>query len=784
MVCKKCGCALGADCVFCPTCGAQVKMVGTSGWFAPAGDLLEIETDEPNMTITQVSQEAKMSEESCDASGVQGIIDDTPSVIKSQQSGWQGGASNESVAYPNDTDARESEGVSFGFMPAGSLAEPELKAIQPRKQAVPEAKERPCVAVEAPEEKDQPNARVAQKKTCSKCGTALLNGGTVCPLCSRMSTRTTEAVLQETHTEPVVVDRPQKKKGWWFAIGVALLCGLVLVVVLLSQGGPKSEQEILADLEDEAHILVDGERMNLEVVEFEIEKRKTSNDTDEVYCKVRMESGAIGITAYRLLTYSKYNGNEWILEESSSYKEDVVEVIKDTEDLYNMAVQCAEKRDLLYSGFKNFATSYTATCEGNKILFNFAFFKKNGVAESSGNVVVSCALNGTSEKDYYWSTYVDDSAVKTSWDVDGTWQGHETNYGTGWYELTIQINSLTSDTVDCKWHYYNRGSWDKEHYYGDGSDCWVISCDAEKIEIGVQYGTALTSYLRVYFYADGTAQVEFPFVGVGDMSITNKKVQQENAGDTESKYDLFEVVVVDEKGTPLPKVKINLNQYPDTLVTTVETDSNGECLFALPEGQYSISLAEVPEGYEYSGDQEKFVFENGKNEVRIVLKKIPTQKPSTDPGNGEENTGNNTVDAGIFEYLGQDIGRAVDYLGPNYTEDYYEGGSCYIYTDPGVMLLYGWAGGTKVYAVMGYYDQVYGYGLTGKMTYDEIVKAAEQLGVSVQELPTGSYNEMDDCYEYRLCFALGNVSICFEWEDKQYTEKSDFVYVAIDPTGL
>ena len=784
MVCKKCGCVLNPDSVFCPTCGEKVNTVGISGWFAPAGDLREIETDEPKMTITQVSREAEMSEGSCNTYDLQSIIDDTPPVTESQPSSWQGAASNESVTYPSNANARETKSDSFGFVSAGSLAEPEFEGIQPKKQDIPEIIEQPCVPTEVPEKTPQPNTWEVQRKYCPKCGTELVNGGMVCPVCGRMSPQSTETVAQETHREPAAFDRPQKRRGWWFVIGAALLCGLVLVIVLLSQGGTKSEQEILADLEDEAHIIVDGECVNLDVVDFEIEKRKTANDTDEVYCKVRMESGAIGITAYRLLTYSKYNGNKWILEEITSYKEEKAEVIKDTADLYNMAVQCAEKRDQLYTGFKNFATSYATTCEENKMLYNFAFSKKNGVAKSSGNVVVSCALNGTPEKGYYWSTYVDDSAVKTNWDVTKTWQGHETNYGTGWYELTIQINSLTSDTVDCKWHYYNRGSWDKEHYYGGGSDCWVISCDAEKIEIGVQYGTALTSYLRVYFYANGTVQVEFPFVGVADMSVTDEKVQQENDGDSESEFDLFEVVVVDEKGSPIPNAKINLHQYPDTLVTTVETDSNGTCTFALPEGQYSISLAEVPEGYEYSGSQKEFGLENGSNEVRIVLKKISAQQPPANPGNSNENTDNNFVDAGIFSYLGKDIGQVADYLGPSYTEDYYEGGRCYIYTDPGVMVFYGWAGGTKVYSIMAYYDQVYGYGLTGKMTYDEVVQAAAQLGVKVQEMPTGSYNQMDECYEYKLSFMLGDVSICFEWEDKQYTEKSDFVYVAIDPTGL
>lgn len=135
--------------------------------------------------------------------------------------------------------------------------------------------------------------------------------------------------------------------------------------------------------------------------------------------------------------------------------------------------------------------------------------------------------NGLSVEDWtarmkaqgYWKE--DGTTKELAWDITGTWDGYNTNYGTGWYELEITVYSADQETITADWAYTSTNLYGtRSTVTGDGSDIWVIEYTDEYLEIGVKYDTALTSYNRVFFYSDGTAVVEISFVGTGQMTHT------------------------------------------------------------------------------------------------------------------------------------------------------------------------------------------------------------------------------------------------------------------------
>lgn len=210
---------------------------------------------------------------------------------------------------------------------------------------------------------------------------------------------------------------------------------------------------------------------------------------------------------------TKYNGNEWLFEVATPYEAEKIEILEPTSVMYDNVVSRIEYANNLFENFDGMVDDYKVTCSGNTVEYEFEVSKTIGVLSTSGTVYATSEIRGDRAEGYYMSTSVDDSSITTKWNVEGTWAGHTTNFGLSWHELTITINSLTPEAISCSWEYDADG----KTYSGDSEDCWIIEADDEKIEIGVHYGSALLSYNRIYIYTNGTAEVEFPFIGVGDM---------------------------------------------------------------------------------------------------------------------------------------------------------------------------------------------------------------------------------------------------------------------------
>lgn len=409
------------------------------------------------------------------------------------------------------------------FTPAGGLddtlsAVPTGRAEKPAEPPKRPVHEEPAKLIVTPATpRFVPSRFTAEKRFCRKCGAEISNGSSFCSKCG-FDANSDKAPGKTMPDWLSTLGQYTKKYKSALLIGVAACFVLVIVIALLSQGGSKSEREIMEDIgEDITVIFLGNERIRLYVEDLEIEKRKTKDDLDQVYCKIELANDNIAVTSYQLMTYSKYNGNEWIFEAATPYEAEKIEILEPTSVMYDNVVSRIEYENSLLENFDSMVDDYNVTCYGNTVEYKFEVSRTVGVMSATGTIYATSEIRGDRAEGYYMSTGVDDSNLSTKWNVEGTWSGYETNYGTGWYELTITVNSLTPEAINCSWEYDYDG-WEKHDYYGDGDDCWIIESDDECIKVGVRYGTALIgSSLYVYFYTDGTAEVEFPFIGVGNM---------------------------------------------------------------------------------------------------------------------------------------------------------------------------------------------------------------------------------------------------------------------------
>ncbi len=83
----------------------------------------------------------------------------------------------------------------------------------------------------------------------------------------------------------------------------------------------------------------------------------------------------------------------------------------------------------------------------------------------------------------------------------------------------------------------------------------------------------------------------------------------------------YTVTVVDEGGNPVVGAWVQLC-VEDGTCTPASTNEKGEAGFYLDEYNYKVSFMVLPEGYEYTSEQDTWYFEDGKTEMTIVLKAV------------------------------------------------------------------------------------------------------------------------------------------------------------------
>lgn len=481
--CEQCGATISTFDAYCTSCGAKqndarkgarISEEAASKWFSQAGSL----DDSLDSSHTPPKPAP--------------VVSDPAPVVKPP------------VASPAATSA----GATF-IKPVKGLKDTPATPVRREPEPVVPVAVEPIGTDPAPV---IPVAPVKEEPRCKKCGAVVPKGTTICWRCSTSATIADKTVAKKEKPDigaSIGSFFAKNKKA--IMIGAAACLVLVVIIMLFSMGGPLNESEIIAVLpESITSIYIDDELVPLRVDSLKIDKRKTQDGMDDVYCVIELSSDSLAVTKYQQLTFVKYNGNEWIMDWYAPYATEKVWVLKATDELYDWAIGRIEYSDDRYASIESYITSYDVTVVSDReITYVFDISKTIGLMSITGQITFEGTLDGDEYEGYSWYGWPDDSAVQISWDVDGTWNGGMSNFGMGWYELTLDIDTLNTEAITCTWYYDQDG----KDYSGDGSDCWIIESNDEAIEFGVGYGTALASYIKVTFYIDGTCVASVPFLG-------------------------------------------------------------------------------------------------------------------------------------------------------------------------------------------------------------------------------------------------------------------------------
>lgn len=99
-------------------------------------------------------------------------------------------------------------------------------------------------------------------------------------------------------------------------------------------------------------------------------------------------------------------------------------------------------------------------------------------------------------------------------------------------------------------------------------------------------------------------------------------VQNETEEDTtvvEDNKIAYNVKVVDEAGNPIANAMVQMCK--DSCVPAV-TNAEGVAEFNLEADDYDVKLIELPDGYDYTGEEHVFKFADGETELTITLKAV------------------------------------------------------------------------------------------------------------------------------------------------------------------
>lgn len=498
--CVQCGETISTLDVYCAFCGAKqtdairgagIPKEAAGNWFAPVVSL-----DDPVDSISTPPKPVLAAHETA-----------SPAKITAGSHG----TSSEGAPFLKPVKGLKGS-PSLAPTPALSPVHPDSKPVAP---VHPDLK-----PVEPVRHDPAPDIPVAPKKElprCKKCGAVVPKGTILCWKCT-----TAERVADKTDIKKkssdigTVIGSFVSNNKKPIMIGAAACLVLVVAIMLFSSGGPLNEREIIAVLPGPmTSICIDGEFIPLAVNDLKIEQRKTKNGVDTVFCLIELSSDSFEVTRCQQLTFEKYNGNKWVLDRWAPYASEEVRLLKAPDELYDRAIGLIEYIDPRYANIESYITNCDVSVNDQAVTYVFDINKTIGLMSITGQIAFEGGLDGDEQEGYSWYGWPDDGSVRVSWDVDGTWNGGMTNFGMGWYEVTMNITSLNTEEVICTWTYDHNG----DVYTGDGSDCWIIESNDEMIEIGVRYGSALGSYINVTYYVDGTCETSILLLGSFPMEL-------------------------------------------------------------------------------------------------------------------------------------------------------------------------------------------------------------------------------------------------------------------------
>lgn len=216
---------------------------------------------------------------------------------------------------------------------------------------------------------------------------------------------------------------------------------IICLTILMLSGCGLGKNQIEQDITDKMKIVeIDNEDVKLKVKKIEIENRKKGKNTDEIDCQIFLENDSYQAYVYYKLNYVYFDGNGWMLEDYSSYKEPSIIPLKGVSE-----ERLKDDLDRNYKTRKLVSKKTDKKTMTEKYVFDVD--EKFYYISYSGKVYVTY----TFEKNK-WVEKIDNSKLNFDVNIDGKWKSrvYYTTTEASPYVLAVDIKEMPGNKVDIK----------------------------------------------------------------------------------------------------------------------------------------------------------------------------------------------------------------------------------------------------------------------------------------------------------------------------------------------
>ena len=221
------------------------------------------------------------------------------------------------------------------------------------------------------------------------------------------------------------------------AFVIAVVC-LIMTFALSSCGGisaPPSESKIKDHLSDDFFtIIIDGETVQLELSDLEIEKRQTNEKQDIAYCRIKMSNTFYTYEATYCMIFNYYDQGGWILDGYS------IEGDSSVISTGGMGPESDEKIDRYLNNYFSDYKLLSDEFDGETHVFEYEITESTSkYLAYSGTVTVAARFSSEGNAGKWeiinsFGPYCDN--LNFDWDIFGSWDSDIIDSG---YEINLGI---------------------------------------------------------------------------------------------------------------------------------------------------------------------------------------------------------------------------------------------------------------------------------------------------------------------------------------------------------
>lgn len=212
---------------------------------------------------------------------------------------------------------------------------------------------------------------------------------------------------------------------------------IICLTILMLSGCGLGKNQIKKDITDEMlTVEIDNKDVKFEIEKIAIENRTKGENTDEIDCQLSLVNDSYQAYVYYKLNYVYFDGNGWMLEDYSSYKEPSIIPLKGvSEEKVDIDLYEYPNRELISKEFdkKTLVEKY-----------EFRVDEKMDYLSYKGVIKVTYTFDKNK-----WNKDIDGSGLDFDLNVDGKWKSrvYYTATETSPYTLAVNIKKLDDKYV-------------------------------------------------------------------------------------------------------------------------------------------------------------------------------------------------------------------------------------------------------------------------------------------------------------------------------------------------